>query len=100
MIRDDASLADVTTIMTHSQVLAQCKSTLAKRYPNLIQTSGKGKLIDHALVAKRLSEHKIPKEVATMGSDVLAQLYGLQIVATDLQDAQENYTSFLVVSRS
>lgn len=100
MMRSDVKFSDITAIMTHPQVLAQCKSTLAKRYPNLKQSSGRKKLIDHAIVAKYLSENKLPKNIATMGSKVLADLYKLQIIEDNLQDAKENYTSFLMVART
>jgi prephenate dehydrogenase len=99
MIRPDTEYSQITTIMTHPQVLAQCKSTLAQKYPHLKQTSGQGELVDHANVAKQLAAGKLPKDVAVMGSKVLAELYGLKIVEDNLQDAQENYTSFLLVSR-
>lgn len=99
MIKKDAKLSEITTIMTHPQVLAQCKNTLSKKYPNLKQTSGKKELVDHALIAKFLSENKLPKNIATMGSKVLAKLYNLQIIEDNLQDSKENYTSFLQVSR-
>lgn len=99
MVRKDADLGDVTTIMSHPQVLAQCRDTLSKKYPNLQQISGKGELIDHALVAKRLSEGKLPKNFATMGSKILAKIYDLKIIENNLEDAKENYTSFLVVAR-
>lgn len=99
MIRDDADYSQVTTIMSHPQVFAQCKHTLPQKYPDLKQVAGKGELIDHANVAKQLAAHKLPKHVATMGSKVLAEIYGLKIVEDNLQDAQENYTSFLLVSR-
>lgn len=99
MIRKDAKFSGVTTITTHPQVLAQCKTTLLRKYPNLKQTSGEKELIDHAMVAKHLSENKLPKNIATIGSKVLADLYGLQIIEDNLQDTKENYTSFLQVSR-
>lgn len=99
MIRKDADFSEVTTIMSHPQVFAQCKDTLLKKYPHLKQTSGEGELIDHAMVAKHVSEGKLPKNTATMGSKVLAELYDLKIIEDNLQDAKENYTSFLQVAR-
>lgn len=99
MIRKDVKISEVDTIMTHPQVLSQCRETLAKKYPNLKQTSGEKELIDHAVVAKYLSEGKLPKNVAVMGSKVLAEIYGLQVVEDNLQDSKENYTSFLQVAR-
>ncbi|HUD18850.1 MAG TPA: prephenate dehydrogenase/arogenate dehydrogenase family protein [Patescibacteria group bacterium] len=100
MIRKDATLEDATTIMTHPQVLAQCKATLARKYPQLAQTSGTGILLDHAVVARQLGCGKLPKEIATMGSRILATLYGLKIVEVNLEDAKENFTIFLIVTRT
>lgn len=99
MIRKDAKFSEVTTIMTHPQVLAQCQKTLPQKYPHLKQTSGEKQLIDQSMVAKYLSQKKLPKHIATMGSKILAKLYGLQIIEDNLQDAKENYTSFLQVAR-
>jgi arogenate dehydrogenase (NADP+), plant len=99
MIRKDAKLSEITQIMSHPQVFEQCKATLAKKYPHLELISGKGELIDHALVAKRLSEEKIGRNTATMGSKILADIYGLKVIEENLQDLKENYTSFLMVER-
>ena len=55
MIRKDATLKDITTIMSHPQVFAQCKKTLMQKYPNLTQTSGEGELIDHALSCQTIT---------------------------------------------
>jgi len=99
MMRHDAKFGEVTTIMSHPQVFAQCKETLAKKYPQLQLVSGEGELIDHAMVAKQLSEGKLGKEIAVMGSKVLSEIYNLRIIEDNLQDARENYTSFLHVVR-
>lgn len=99
MTRLDVDFDEITAIMTHPQVLAQCNSNLAKKYPHLTKTSGKGILVDHAMVAKRLSEDKLDKSIAVMGSDILAKIYNLKIIENNLQDLQNNFTSFLIVSR-
>lgn len=99
MIRKDAKLSEVTTIMTHPQVLAQCRKSLSEKYPHLAQTSGEGILVDHAKVAELLGKKKLGKSIATMGSSVLASLYDLTIIEDNLQDAKDNFTSFLFVSR-
>lgn len=100
MIRSDADRSKITTVMTHPQVLAQCKNHLAKRYPHLQKTSGTGKLIDHAMVAKYLSLRKLPKTTAVMGSSVLAKMYNLTLIDDNLQDSNKNFTSFLMVKRT
>lgn len=99
MVRKDVDLSQVSKIMTHPQVFAQCRETLSLRYPFLKQIVGQGKLIDQAVIAKYLASGKISKNIAVMGSKVLAQIYKLKIVAENLQDLKENYTTFLLVSR-
>lgn len=99
MMRSDAKLADIKIVMTHPQVLAQCKSNIAKKYPQIKFQSGKGELIDHAKVAEMLGSKILPKSVATMGSVVLARVHGLKVIENNLEDLKENYTSFLVVEK-
>lgn len=99
MIAAGADLAAVDTLMTHPQVLSQCRATLARRYPQLRQTSGEGELIDHARVAELLGRGGLPATTATMGSRTLADLHGLRVVEDNLQDLEDNLTSFLWVQR-
>ncbi|MDO8577143.1 MAG: prephenate dehydrogenase/arogenate dehydrogenase family protein [Candidatus Daviesbacteria bacterium] len=99
MIKKDAKISEITTIMTHPQGLAQCKDTLSKKYPHLKLISGENELMDQSMVAKYLSQNKLPKNIATLGSKILGKIYGLQIIEDNLQDAEENSTGFLVVAR-
>ena len=92
-------VAEIDTVMTHPQVLRQCRATLARKYPGLGQVSGEGELIDHARVAELLGAGALPRTTATMGSRILAELYALDVVEDDLQDLDENFTSFLWVQR-
>lgn len=99
MVAPTADIDKVDTIMTHPQVLSQCRTTLERDYSHLRLKSGEGDLIDHAKVAELLGRGELPPTVATMGSSALADLYGLRVVARDLQDIAENFTSFLWVRR-
>jgi hypothetical protein len=56
----------------------------------LKQTSGEGDLVDHAKVAELLSQGKLPPNMATMGSKVLAKIFGLKLIEEELQDLNEN----------
>ncbi|HEY9687840.1 MAG TPA: prephenate dehydratase domain-containing protein [Coleofasciculaceae cyanobacterium] len=100
MIRPDQDFAQIDTIMCHPQVLAQCKNTLAQKYPHFAQTSGEGDLVDNAKTAEALALKHLPNNIAVMGSRVLAQIYGLQIVDDNLQDLNENFTEFILASRA
>ncbi|MFN2451940.1 MAG: prephenate dehydrogenase/arogenate dehydrogenase family protein [Candidatus Dormibacteria bacterium] len=99
LIASAADLSAVDTVMSHPQVLSQCRATLASKYPGLRQVSGDGELIDHAKVAELLGDGRIPPTVATLGSRTLADLHPLTIVEDNLQDMENNLTSFLWVQR-
>ena len=99
MIAGAADFSKVDTVMAHPQVLRQCRTNLDKKYANLRQTSGAGDLIDQAKVAELLGTGELPDSIATMGSALLAEINGLRIVEDNLQDLDENFTSFLWVER-
>ncbi len=89
----------IKTVMAHDQVFKQCVSTMAKRYPELKQVTGTGDLIDTAACAAALAKGKLPRNTAILGCKAIARVYGLEVVASNLQDDKENVTSFLVVKR-
>ena len=95
----DVPVGKIKTIMAHPQVLKQCKENLSRLYPNLKQTSGKGDLIDTAEAGKALSKGKIDKSIAILGPKSPSDLYGLEIIAENLQDDKNNVTSFLLVKK-
>jgi prephenate dehydrogenase len=99
MKKSGSNFEQIDTIMAHPQVFAQCKSNLEYNYPHLELISGKGRLVDHAYVAKLLSEGKLPDTIAVMGSKVLADIYNLDIIEENLQDLEDNHTSFLMMRR-
>jgi prephenate dehydratase len=100
MIHKDARRERIDTVMTHPQVLKQCRKQLAARYPHLKLRTGEGEAIDPARVSELLSSGSLPKTVATLGNRALAEVYGLRIIDNDLQDNDNNETTFLLVSSS
>ncbi|MEZ6255747.1 MAG: prephenate dehydrogenase/arogenate dehydrogenase family protein [Patescibacteria group bacterium] len=96
MKRKNVDWKDIKTIMAHPQVFKQCQATLAKDYPQYNLVVGEGDLIDHAKVAQALNLGELDKNIAVMGPRILAELYDLDVVASDLQDNKNNLTSFLL----
>jgi len=99
MKRKDVGINQIKTIIAHPQVFLQCKKTLAVRYPNLKQISGKGDLIDTARSARAVVRGEINKNIFILGPGQLAKLYNLEIIDRDLQDSINNQTYFFLVSR-
>jgi prephenate dehydratase len=100
MISKEAQLSDIDTIMTHPQVLIQCRKKLKEQFSHLKLTSGQGELIDPAMVAEQIATKKLPKNIAVASSAAIAKINGLKIVADNLQDADDNYTTFLLVKHA
>lgn len=68
------------------KALAQCRLTLATKYPDKKLISGKGNLIDQATAAKYLALKKISHTTAIIASKVCRDLYNLIILDKGLQD--------------
>ena len=99
MKKREIELENIKTIMAHPQVLKQCRTTLKRKYPDLLLASGKGDLIDTAEAAKALSVGKLSPDIAVLGPENLSNMYDLEIVDRDLQDNKNNLTGFLLVSK-
>lgn len=99
MAKRGVALREIATLMTHPQVLAQCKRTLAVRFPTLTLVTGQGDLIDPARVGAAIASGELPPTIATLSSARIAQVYGLTVLADALEDEKENYTDFELVQR-
>lgn len=99
MKRKDSKIDEVKVIMAHLQNFRQCKDNLAKRYSDIKQVSGRGDLIDTAKCAEDLSKGKLNKNIAILGPKILSKIYNFDIIDENLQDRQDNLTSFFLVER-
>jgi prephenate dehydratase len=88
-------MGDVTEIHSHQQALRQCKDYLAEHFWTrpLIEAD------DTAEAARRLSQGKLPKTAAVIGSKYCAELYKLKILDEDIHDLKNNLTLFLGVKK-
>lgn len=87
-------LSDIKNIISHEQALGQCAGFIhslgdgvhATAYPNTAQA------------ARDVAAGK-DKSVASISSPACAKLYGLEILKSDIQDNDNNYTRFILVSK-
>jgi len=85
-------LADITTIYSHSQALAQCDEFLSKLKVEIIPT------YDTAGSAKMIKEKRLRK-CAAIASKRAADIYGLEILAPEIETNVINYTKFVAISK-
>ena len=91
MANPGVKLEDVKTALSMPIALGQCRKTLRRMG---LKTEATG---DTAGAAKLLSEHPDPTKAA-LSPALAAQIYGLEILARDMEDEHNNTTRFLIMT--
>ena len=84
------SLADVKHIYSHQQSLAQCREWLDANLPAAERIA----VNSNAEAARRASDEA---GTAAIASDTAAGIYGLDIIAPNIEDEPDNTTRFLII---
>ncbi|KAL8057522.1 hypothetical protein ABFX02_04G189600 [Erythranthe guttata] len=85
-------IEDLNRVLSHPQALAQCENTLTKL--GLVREA----VDDTAGAAKHVAFHKL-KDAGAVASMTAAKIYGLNVLAQDIQDDSDNVTRFLMLAR-
>lgn len=99
MIHSESMIEDIDTIMGHEQAIRQCEQTLEKKFPHLKKIWGTGELIDNAAIAESVASGKLPKSTANIGHESLAEIYWLKIIERNIQDRNDNMTTFVLIQK-
>ncbi|CAD5322389.1 unnamed protein product [Arabidopsis thaliana] len=86
------NIEDLRRVLSHPQALAQCENTLTKL--GLVREA----VDDTAGAAKQIAFENL-NDAAAVASEKAAKIYGLNIVAEDIQDDCDNVTRFLMLAR-
>ncbi|MDB5528290.1 MAG: prephenate dehydratase [Devosia sp.] len=87
-----ATLDDIKSVQSLSVALGQCRKFIAEHGFRTINS------VDTAGSAREVSQ-KGDKSVAAIASRFAGELYGLNVLAENIEDAAHNTTRFLVLSR-
>jgi prephenate dehydratase len=87
-----ASLATVKTVQSHVMALGQCRNIIRKL--GLVAAIG----ADTAGSARQIAELGDPSRAA-IASRLAAEIYGLDILAENIEDEAHNTTRFIILSR-
>jgi chorismate mutase/prephenate dehydratase len=88
----NCKLEEVEKVYSKPEVFAQCRRWLSTTFKE-------AKTIPVASTAKAAQMAGEEKFAAAIGSDIAAELYGLQIICENIEDIANNVTRFLVISR-
>ncbi len=87
-----ATLQSVQRVMSHTQALGQCRNTLRKLGMKPVPEA------DTAGSARLVAEGG-DLTVGAIASRLAAEIYGLQILKSDMEDEEHNTTRFVVLSK-
>lgn len=90
LMRKHGGLAGIARVYGHAQSLAQCQQWLARHLPGAERVS----VVSNSDGARRAASEI---DAAALGSETAAELYGLQVVASHIEDEANNTTRFLVL---
>ncbi len=91
LARPGVTVADVREVYSHEQALAQCAGYLER-------LGVKTHVCRNTAQAAELVAASDRRDVAALSSRSCAALYGLELLDEDVQDSDNNYTRFVVVS--
>jgi chorismate mutase/prephenate dehydratase len=86
------SLAEVVRVCSHPQSLAQCRAWLAEHLPGVEQVP----VSSNAEGARRARDEK---GSAAIAGSTAAEVYGISVLAAQIEDRSDNTTRFLVLGR-
>lgn len=87
------SIQDITEVRSHPMALLQCKAFFAQ-HPHIQLRED----TDTASVARDIANGKW-KGVAAIASTIAADIYGMEILAPDIQTVKSNFTRFIILQK-
>ena len=92
--RPGVALADVRTVVSFPHAIAQCRGWMAKKIPNAEPRAS------HSTsdAAREVSRSK-RTDLAAICNALAAEIYGLDVLASEIEDHPENQTRFVLVGR-
>jgi chorismate mutase / prephenate dehydratase len=86
------SLGRIVRVCSHPQSLAQCREWLEEHLPGIEQVA----VSSNAEGARRARDEK---GTAAIAGETAAEVYGLKVLAAEIEDRADNTTRFLVLGR-
>ena len=86
-------IEDILEVQSHPIALLQCMDFL-KKHPNIKIVEDK----DTAETARRIQEKQL-KGIAAIASKTAAEMYGLEILAPEIQTIHNNMTRFVIIKK-
>lgn len=87
------NMADIKCVYSHPQPIAQCSGWIEKNLANI-------PVVEVSSTARAAEMCAEDPSAAAIASELAAQLYGLKIIRSHIEDYSSNFTRFLVIARN
>ncbi|MDR7132488.1 prephenate dehydratase [Algoriphagus sp. 4150] len=87
------TIEDITEVRSHPMALLQCKAFFAQ-HPHIRLKED----TDTASVARDIAKENL-KGIAAIASTIAAEIYGMEIIAADIQTVKSNFTRFIILQK-
>lgn len=95
VVNKDTDVSDIKEIISHQQALTQCKNYLEEKFKG-----AKIIAVENTAVAAKMVLESGRKDIAAISSRECAELYGLKLLETNIQDSDNNYTRFILITKN
>ena len=92
LAKKGVKLSEIKEVFSHEQAINQCKKWLGK-------TDIKVTVVPNTAVAAKMVAESDRTDIACISSRECASLYGLNVLAANMQDNDNNYTRFILISK-
>ncbi len=92
LLSTSGNMADIRKLASHPQPLGQCRRWIQRNLPD-------ADIVETASTATAAQLAAADASVAAIGSEVAADVYGLEVIEREIEDSPGNTTRFLVIGR-
>lgn len=92
LAKSGVKLEDITEVVSHQQAIAQCSEYIKEK--NLTVTN-----CENTAIASKMVSQSEKSNIAAIASRSCAELYGLNVIDSGIQNSANNYTRFICISK-
>jgi chorismate mutase/prephenate dehydratase len=92
LAKHGATLEGIKEVFSHEQALSQCANYLAEKGVKI-------NVVANTAMAARMVSESDRTDIAALSSRFCAEHYGLDILESNVQDQDNNYTRFICISK-
>lgn len=93
LAKQGTKLEDIKEIVSHEQAITQCKGLISK-------LGVKVTIVENTATAAMMVSQSDRKDIAAISSKECADIYGLKVLQSNIQDAENNVTRFICISKN